>query len=143
MRSLMALTVAAIWSVVIGYGTYTRPPAPLACSSAQFGGFGGQGFGFSGRRGNPFDADYGAFMQISKTTGDTVHRAQDADQLNTALGQAARRLHDRPQAHRHRLVVRGRRRPAHRSRGSALAVVEPHQADARPGEHRGSLPPGC
>jgi Ca-activated chloride channel family protein len=74
----------------IGYGTDN--PAPLACSSAQFGGFGGGGgsgggFGSGGRtgEGNPFDADYGALMQISRTTGGTFYRAQDADQLSTAL----------------------------------------------------------
>ncbi len=71
----------------IGYGTDT--PAPLACSSAQFGGFGGVGFGGfgggAGGQGNPFDADYGALMQISRTTGGTFYRAQDADQLSRAL----------------------------------------------------------
>ena len=71
----------------IGYGTDN--PASLACSSAQFGGFGGVGFGgFGGRpggEGNPFDADYGALMQISRTTGGTFYRAQDADQLSGAL----------------------------------------------------------
>ena len=71
----------------IGYGTDN--PASLACSSAQFGGFGGVGFGgFGGRpggEGNPFDADYGALMQISRTTGGTFYRAQDADQLSSAL----------------------------------------------------------
>src|SRR5438034_1580815 len=75
----------------IGYGTDN--PAPLACSSDQFGGFGsfgggGGGGGFGGRGGvggNPFDADYGALMRISKTTGGTFYRAQDSDQLATAL----------------------------------------------------------
>jgi Ca-activated chloride channel homolog len=74
----------------IGYGTDN--PAPLACSSAQFGGFGGVGSGgFGGRPGrpggdgNPFDADYGALMQISGATGGTFYRAQDADQLSRAL----------------------------------------------------------
>jgi Ca-activated chloride channel family protein len=71
----------------IGYGT--DHPAPLACSSTQFGGFGGGGgFGFGGGRGgagNPFDADYGALMQISRTTGGTFYRAQDAVQLSRAL----------------------------------------------------------
>ena len=37
------------------------------------------------RAGNPFDADYGALMQISRTTGGTFYRAQDASQLATAL----------------------------------------------------------
>jgi Ca-activated chloride channel family protein len=73
----------------IGYGTDT--PAPLACTPDQFGGFGGfggGGGGFGGRPGgggNPFDADYDALMQISRTTGGTFYRAQDAGQLATAL----------------------------------------------------------
>ena len=72
----------------IGYGTDI--PAPLACSPDQFGGFGsfgGGGGGFGGRLGggNPFDADYDALMQISRTTGGTFYRAQDAGQLATAL----------------------------------------------------------
>ena len=69
----------------IGYGTDN--PAPLACGSGQFGGFGGYfgGGGGSGRGGNSFDADYGALMQISHTTGGTFFRAQDASQLSSAL----------------------------------------------------------
>ena len=71
----------------IGYGTAN--PAPLACGSGQFGGFGGGGGGFggggSGGAGNPFEADYGALMQISKTTGGSFYRAQDANQLSSAL----------------------------------------------------------
>jgi len=72
----------------IGYGTDN--PAPLACSSDQFGGFGGGapgGFGAFGGGGanNPFDADYAALMKISRTTGGTFYRAQDADQLAAAL----------------------------------------------------------
>ena len=70
----------------IGFGT--DHPAPLACTSAQFGGFGGVGPGFGGRgggAGNPFDADFSALMQISRTTGGTFYRAQDADQLSKAL----------------------------------------------------------
>ncbi len=72
----------------IGYGTDN--PAPLECSSTQFGGFGGGfggfgGGGFGGQGGNPLAADYGALMQISRTTGGTFYRAQDADQLSKAL----------------------------------------------------------
>jgi Ca-activated chloride channel homolog len=80
----------------IGYGTDT--PAPLACSQSQYGGFsglggsggfgggfGGSGGGGGGGAGNPFDADYGALRQISKTTGGTFYRAQDASQLSHAL----------------------------------------------------------
>ena len=79
----------------IGYGTDN--PAPLACGSDQFGGYGGgggpgggfgggggAGGGFGGA-GNPFDADYGALMRISRATGGRFYRAQDADQLATAL----------------------------------------------------------
>ena len=83
----------------IGYGTDS--PAPLACSSDQFGGFGGGGGtgggglgggGFGGQAGgggfsgsNPLEADYAALMHISKTTGGTFYRAQDASQLSRAL----------------------------------------------------------
>ena len=76
----------------IGYGTDN--PAPLACGSGQFGGFGGGGGGFggggsggggSGGAANPFEADYGALMQISRTTGGSFYRAQDANQLSSAL----------------------------------------------------------
>src|SRR6516225_3848231 len=70
----------------IGYGTDN--PAALACSSDQFGGFGGGvsigGFGGPGAS-NPFDADYAALMKISRTTGGTFYRAEDAGQLSTAL----------------------------------------------------------
>jgi Ca-activated chloride channel family protein len=76
----------------IGYGTDN--PGPVACSSTQFGGFGGGGGGggggFAGQpggEGNPFDANFGALTQISKTTGGTFYRAQDADQLSKALAQ--------------------------------------------------------
>src|SRR5262245_26177191 len=72
----------------IGYGTDN--PAPLACSSGQFGGFsgfGGAGAGFGGlfSGGNPFDADFDALRQISRTTGGTFYRAQDAAQLSQTL----------------------------------------------------------
>src|SRR5690348_10976392 len=87
----------------IGYGTDS--PAPLACSSDQFGGFGSGGFGggggtgggslggggFGGQAGggfsggNPLEADYDALMHISKATGGTFFRAQDASQLSRAL----------------------------------------------------------
>jgi Ca-activated chloride channel family protein len=77
----------------IGYGTDN--PAPLECSSTQFGGFGGGpggggfvgGFGGGGPDGggNPLLANYGALMQISKTTGGTFYRAASASQLSRAL----------------------------------------------------------
>jgi Ca-activated chloride channel homolog len=71
----------------IGYGTDN--PAELECSATQFGGYAGGGFGGGGGGGggggNPFDADYSALTQISKTTGGTFYRAQDASQLSSAL----------------------------------------------------------
>jgi Ca-activated chloride channel family protein len=67
----------------IGYGTDN--PAELECSGTQFGGFGGGGGGVGGGGGSPFDADYTALEQISKTTGGSFYRAQDADQLSRAL----------------------------------------------------------
>ena len=79
----------------IGYGT--DDPAALVCDGVQFGGFtGGAGGGGTGGAGggagragggagSPLDADYGALMQISKTTGGTFYRAKDARQLGAAL----------------------------------------------------------
>ena len=67
----------------IGYGTDN--PAPLVCGPGQFGGFGGGFGGRGGGAGNPLAADYAALMQISRTTGGTFYRAQDAGQLSSAL----------------------------------------------------------
>ena len=66
----------------IGYGTDN--PAPLACGSGQFGGFSG-GFSGGGGGGSALVADYGALKRISRTTGGTFYRAQDAGQLSVAL----------------------------------------------------------
>jgi Ca-activated chloride channel family protein len=49
---------------------------PVAAKQAAARGGGG---------GNPFDADYSALMQISKSTGGTFYRAEDASQLSSAL----------------------------------------------------------
>ena len=68
----------------IGYGTDN--PTTLTCDATQFGGFGGGGFGGGGGgEGNPFQADYPALMQVSRATGGTFYRAQDASQLSSAL----------------------------------------------------------
>jgi Ca-activated chloride channel homolog len=75
----------------IGYGT--NNPAQLECDPTQFGGYGGGlgGGGFIGgggggnSAGNPFDANYTALQQISKASGGTFFRAQDASQLSRAL----------------------------------------------------------
>jgi Ca-activated chloride channel family protein len=73
----------------IGFGTTT--PAPLVCDSSQVGGFGGQGFGggggfggFGGR--SPLVADDATLKQVAKTTGGTFYRAENASQLQAALG---------------------------------------------------------
>ena len=69
----------------IGYGTDN--PAPLACDPGQFSGYSGAGtFGGFGGAGGLLNADYGALRQISRTTGGTFFRAQDASDLNSALG---------------------------------------------------------
>lgn len=88
----------------IGYGT--THPAPLVCSSSQFGGFGGfggggggfgggggggGGFGGGGGSGgsggyNPLVADYQALMQIASITGGKFYRARSASELKNALG---------------------------------------------------------
>jgi Ca-activated chloride channel family protein len=82
----------------IGYGTTN--PAPLECSSNQFGGvgylggggvgfggggvYGGGGGGFGGQ--NPLVADYSTLQQISSITGGRFYRAQSAGELKSALG---------------------------------------------------------
>ncbi len=72
----------------IGYGTDN--PAQLVCNATQLGGYsnglaGGNFSGGGGGVGNPFEADYAALQQVSKTTGGTSYRAQDASQLSSAL----------------------------------------------------------
>ena len=66
----------------IGYGTDTL--SPLACGSGQFGPFRSSFFGAGGST-SSLGADYGALMRISRTTGGTFFRAQDATQLSRAL----------------------------------------------------------
>ena len=81
----------------IGYGTTN--PAPLECSSSQYGGGGGylggpgSGFGGGGLYGgagfggsNPLVADYSTLQQISGITGGRFYRAQSAGELKSALG---------------------------------------------------------
>ncbi|HEY1346251.1 MAG TPA: VWA domain-containing protein, partial [Streptosporangiaceae bacterium] len=67
----------------IGFGT--THPAPLVCDGLQYGGgFGGFG-GFGGGH-NPLVADDAALKRIAATTGATFYRAQNAGQLQGALG---------------------------------------------------------
>lgn len=70
----------------IGFGTTT--PSPMVCDGSQFdGGFGGWGGGRgrfdSGR--NIRMIDEPALKQIAETTGGSYHRAENADQLQSAL----------------------------------------------------------
>ncbi|MFI6455962.1 VWA domain-containing protein [Streptosporangium amethystogenes] len=74
----------------IGFGTTN--PAPMVCDNSQFDGrgFGGWGGGFGGRGGfdrgrNPRTIDEPALEQMARTTGGSYHRAENADQLQSAL----------------------------------------------------------
>ncbi|GIH23458.1 aerotolerance regulator BatA [Acrocarpospora phusangensis] len=71
----------------IGFGTTT--PAPMVCDGRQFDG----GFGFGRPGGGGFDRgrgrlaiDEGSLKEVADTTGGAYYRAQNADQLQAALG---------------------------------------------------------
>ncbi|MDA0637484.1 VWA domain-containing protein [Nonomuraea sp. MCN248] len=71
----------------IGFGTTN--PAPMVCAGSQFD---GRGFGWGGGRGgfdrggrNPRTIDEPALKRIAQTTGGSYHRAENADQLQSAL----------------------------------------------------------
>ncbi len=134
----------------IGFGTTT--PAPVVCDSSQIGsgagGFGG-GFGerfggggpggFGGRDGGGrvFQIDEQALTQVATTTGAHYYRAQNANQLQKALGRPAPYHHGHPQAGRHRRRLRRPRRPARRGGHRLVAVVEPGpQSPPDPSQHR-------
>ncbi|GGO82235.1 VWA domain-containing protein [Nonomuraea cavernae] len=71
----------------IGFGTTN--PAPMVCDNSQFDGrgFGGWGGGRGGfdRGRNPRTIDEPALKRIAQTTGGSYHRAENADQLQSAL----------------------------------------------------------
>ncbi|MEU0487011.1 VWA domain-containing protein [Streptosporangium sp. NPDC006013] len=74
----------------IGFGTTN--PAPMVCDNSQFDGrgFDGRGGGFGGRGGfdsgrNPRTIDEPALKRIAQSTGGSYHRAENADQLQSAL----------------------------------------------------------
>ncbi|MEQ4725652.1 VWA domain-containing protein [Nonomuraea sp. B19D2] len=71
----------------IGFGTTS--PAPMVCDNSQFDGrgFGGWGGGRGGfdRGRNVRMIDEPALKQIAQTTGGSYHRAENADQLQSAL----------------------------------------------------------
>ena len=69
----------------IGFGTTT--PAPSACTSQQAGGSAGGGGGGGGGGGrSPLVADEGSLKEIAETTGGQYYKAENADQLQSALG---------------------------------------------------------
>ncbi len=74
----------------IGFGTTT--PTRMACTGPQVEGYyggGGGGGGFRGGGGNgvnPLIIDEPALQKVAKTTGGQYYRAQNADQLQLALG---------------------------------------------------------
>ncbi|HEV7654646.1 MAG TPA: VWA domain-containing protein [Mycobacteriales bacterium] len=82
----------------IGFGTTT--PAPMVCDASQIGDgpggiFGGGPFGGGGRgggRGGPLVADYASLKQVAATTGGHFYSAQDATQLQSALGDLPRAI---------------------------------------------------
>ena len=88
-----AATLAAARGVrvfTIGFGTTT--PTRMACTGAQVeGSYGGYGGGYSGGGGrgrggtNPLIIDEAALQGVAKTTGGQYYRAQNADQLQSAL----------------------------------------------------------
>jgi Ca-activated chloride channel family protein len=73
----------------IGFGTTT--PAPMVCDSSQFdgrgfGSWGGWGRGGFDRGRNVRSIDEATLKKIAETTGGSYHRAENADELQTALG---------------------------------------------------------
>jgi Ca-activated chloride channel family protein len=83
----------------IGFGTTN--PAPLVCDSSQIGdgigglgGLGGFGGGFSGRDGigRFLTIDEAALQTVASTTGAQYYRAENADQLQKALGDLPRSI---------------------------------------------------
>jgi Ca-activated chloride channel family protein len=82
----------------IGFGTTT--PAPMVCDASQIGdglgggpfGGGGGRFGGGGGRGGPLVADYDSLKQVAATTGGQFYSAQDATQLQSALGDLPRAI---------------------------------------------------
>jgi Ca-activated chloride channel homolog len=89
-----AAEVAAVRGVrvfTIGFGT-TNPTARMACTGQQAGGWagggGGPGGGFGGRGGgrNPRVIDEGSLREVAEITGGQYYKAENADQLQEALG---------------------------------------------------------
>jgi len=75
----------------IGFGTTT--PAPMVCEGSEFDGFGGFGGRFGGgfgggfdRSRNVLDIDEPTLRRVADTTGGAYYRAENAGELQDALG---------------------------------------------------------
>jgi Ca-activated chloride channel homolog len=86
-----AAAVRGVRVFTIGFGTTT--PSRMACTGSQVGGGyggygGGRGGGFGGGGGgrSPLVMDEDALKVIAETTGGQYYRAENADQLQKALG---------------------------------------------------------
>jgi Ca-activated chloride channel family protein len=82
-----AAAVRGLRVFTIGFGTTT--PTRMACTGQQAGGWaggrGGGGFGGSGRR-SPLVIDEPGLQAVAEATGGQYYRAENADQLQEALG---------------------------------------------------------
>jgi Ca-activated chloride channel family protein len=86
-----AAAVRGVRVFTIGFGTTT--PTRMACTGAQVGGWyggygGGRDRGFGGGRGgrSPLVIDEDTLQVVAKTTGGQYYKAENADQLQEALG---------------------------------------------------------
>jgi Ca-activated chloride channel homolog len=89
-----AAAVRGLRVFTIGFGTTT--PTRMVCTGSQVGGWyggygGGPGGGFGGGR-NPRVIDEEALQVVAKTTGGQYYKAENADQLQKALGDLPSRV---------------------------------------------------
>jgi Ca-activated chloride channel family protein len=82
-----AAAVRGVRVFTIGFGTTT--PTPMVCTGSQVGGWyggygGGRGGGGGGRNSRVIDEH--ALQVVAETTGGQYYRAENADQLQVALG---------------------------------------------------------
>jgi Ca-activated chloride channel family protein len=84
-----AAAVRGVRVFTIGFGTTT--PTPMVCTGSQvgswYGGYGGgRGGGFGGGGRNPRVIDEDALKVVAETTDGQYYKAENADQLQDALG---------------------------------------------------------
>ena len=87
-----AAAVRGVRVFPIGFGTTT--PTRMACTGQQAGGFPAGGFGGRGAGGgrSALVIDENALKQVAETTGGQYYRAENADQLQQALGDLPRHV---------------------------------------------------